>query len=101
MAWCLEGATFKHFGSVRNPSEALFEIFRVKEQKEKIKMSEKIEISMEIFYRSQPKTKISPIFRPKFSTFCFLVLIHGIFLVIKKNQKQVLNAEPTTCNFHI
>ena len=40
MAWWLEGATFRHFGWVRNPQEAfffrLFEIFGVKEQKEKI-----------------------------------------------------------------
>ena len=56
-----------------------FEIFGVKEQKEKIgKKNEnigknrKIEISVEIFYRSPPKTEISPKFRSKFSTFCSL-----------------------------
>ena len=63
-----------------------FEIFGVKEQKEKTRKNEnsgemsenveknwKIEISVEIFYRSPPKTEISQMFRPKFPTFCSLV----------------------------
>ena len=64
MAWCLEGATSRHFGWVRNPPEALFfEFFGAKEQKEKTEISknfgeisekigknQKNEISVEIFY---------------------------------------------------
>ena len=32
MAWWLEGATSKHFGWVRNPSEAIFYIFGAREK---------------------------------------------------------------------
>ena len=42
----------------------LFEIFRVKEQKEKTGKYREIEISVEIFYRSPPKAEISEIFFP-------------------------------------
>ena len=97
MTWWLEGATFRHFGWVRTPPEALFlDFFESKNKRKKQGKNEnsgeisgnigknlKIEISVEIFYQSPPKTKISPIFRPKtkispmfrqkFSTFCPLM----------------------------
>ena len=76
-------------GGFETLKKHFFEIFGVKEQKEKtgkkmkisgkmlekIRKNRKIKISVEIFYRSPLKTKILPIFRSKFSTFCSLRVI--------------------------
>ena len=51
-------------------------------EKMKIGKNRKIEISMEIFYRSPPKTKISLIFRSKFSTFCSLIITSAKIIYI-------------------
>ena len=46
-------------GGFETLQKHFFEIFGVKEQKEKTGKNREIEISVEIFYRSPPKTEIS------------------------------------------
>ena len=101
MAWWLEGVTSRHFGWVRNPSEAIFSYFLsqgTKRKNRKIsdfsaknrKFQENIGKIGDFsrffaaffssnffqckFFRSRPKIDFSAINRPKNPIFCSLVI---------------------------
>ena len=116
MAWWLEGAIFRHFGSVRNPSKTIFCIFLESGKKSKKKKFQEKSVfigkigdfslifffsnfSIPISFPAPPKSDFSPKNRSKSTIFLSMIVLDDLW--VKEVWESVRLALPDGNNSRI